>query len=293
MPFHSSPFPVSARQIPFTSHASPPQPAPHRHVPAEAKVSDTQRSAPHYYASSWRGSPPDMRRNAFEGLVTGAWHDRAPRETRLRPDYSGLVTLYDPSLSSLVEARYGKDRLHLRLEGISALDTDQVRDELRTVFTRERDGGSGIDRGSIVRVVTERYAGRLEHLRFLLSSNTSSVDPLERATVAREQLFAMLAPYITTTDIPKRLLPSANLKLGSTCRAALRRDADVAHHIPPGMLTRQSSTRSMKYVGETADEVGATGAFEMSVCGASPVAVLGRFVMFHRGRLHMEMTHMI
>ncbi|KAH9010309.1 hypothetical protein EDB85DRAFT_2298012 [Lactarius pseudohatsudake] len=85
----------------------------------------------------------------------------------VRPDYSGLVTFYDPSLSSLVEARYGKDRLHLHLEGISALDTEQVRDELRTVLTHERDGGRGIDWGSIVRVVTERYAGRLEHLRFL------------------------------------------------------------------------------------------------------------------------------
>ncbi|KAH9028931.1 hypothetical protein EDB84DRAFT_256023 [Lactarius hengduanensis] len=123
----------------------------------------------------WRGSPPDMRRNGFEAFVTGTWHDRAPGETRVLPDYSGLVTFYDPSLSSLVEARHGKDRLHLRLEGISALDTEQVRDELRTVLTRERDGGSGIDWGSIVRVVTERYAGRLEYLRFLLSPNTTTL----------------------------------------------------------------------------------------------------------------------
>ncbi|KAH9027491.1 hypothetical protein EDB83DRAFT_2678711 [Lactarius deliciosus] len=162
--------------------------------------------------------------DAFEALDTGTWHDRAPGETRVRPDYSGLVTFYDTSLTSLVESRHGKDRLHLRLEGISVLDSERVRAELQTVLAREQDGRSGI-----VRVVTERYAGRLKHLRFLLSSNTSNVDLLERAAVAREQLFIMLLPYITTTDIPKRLLPSANLKLGSTCRAALRRDADVAH----------------------------------------------------------------
>ncbi|KAH9177288.1 hypothetical protein EDB89DRAFT_2064899 [Lactarius sanguifluus] len=96
--------------------------------------------------------PQTCAANAFEALVTGSWHDRAPGK------------------HALVEARYG-------------------RDELQTVLTRERDGGSGIDWGSIVRVVTERYGGRLEHLRFLLSSNTSSADPLERAAVAREQLF--------------------------------------------------------------------------------------------------------
>ena len=74
----------------------------------------------------------------------------------MRPDYSGLVTFYDSSLSSLVEARYGKDRLHLSFEGISALDFERLRAELQTVLTREQDGGSGNDWGSIVRVVMER-----------------------------------------------------------------------------------------------------------------------------------------
>src|SRR6266702_1330120 len=145
--------------------------------------------------SGWRGSPLSLRRSFFEAFVTGSWHDRAPGETRVRPDYSGLVTFYDHSLSSLVEARYGKDRLHLRLEGISALDSKSVRAELETVLTREQDGGSGIDWGSIVRVVTERYADRLEYLCFLFSPNTTTfTDALERATVAREQLLGMLAP---------------------------------------------------------------------------------------------------
>ncbi|KAH9177290.1 hypothetical protein EDB89DRAFT_1533470 [Lactarius sanguifluus] len=161
--------------------------------------------------SGWRGSPPDMRRNVFEAYISGTWHNRAPGETRVRPDYSGLVTFYDPSLSSLVEARYGKDRSHLRLDGISTLDSERVRAELQTVLTRKQGGGSGIDWGSIARVVTERYAGRLEYLRFLLSSNTSSADPLERAAVAREQLFVMLAPYITSTDVPRQLPASADL----------------------------------------------------------------------------------
>ncbi|KAH8977204.1 hypothetical protein EDB86DRAFT_2863081 [Lactarius hatsudake] len=190
--------------------------------------------------SGWRGSPPDMRRNFFEAFFAGTWHDRAPGETRLRPDYSGLVTFYDHSLSSLVEARYGKDRLHLRLEGISALDTEKVRDELRTVLTRERDGGSGIDWGSIVRVVTERYAGRLEYLRLLLSPNmTTFADALERAAVAREQLLVMLAPYITTTDVPQQMPPSANLSW--VAPVAQRCATTQTSLIPVDILTPQEA----------------------------------------------------
>ncbi len=190
--------------------------------------------------SGWRGTPLSLRRIVFEAFRAGSWHDRAPGETRVRPDYSGLVTFYDPSLSSLVEARYGKDRLHLRLEGISALDSDRVRAELETVLTREQDVGSGIDWGSIVRVVTERYADRLEYLRFLLSPNTTTfTDALERAAVTRAQLLVMLTPYITTANVPKRLPASANLSWATP--VALRCATTQTSHIPLGMLTPQEA----------------------------------------------------
>ncbi len=232
--------------------------------------------------SGWRGSPLSMRRTVFEAYRSGSWHDRAPGETRVRPDYSGLVTFYDPSLSSLVEARYGKDRLHLRLEGISVLDSDRIRAELKAVLTREQDGGSGIDWGSIVRVVTERYAGRLEYLRFLLSPNTTTfTDALERAAVAREQLLVMLAPYITTANVPKRLPASANLSW--VVPVAQRCATTQTSHIPLGMLTPQEARiyaaventlqeicRRLVLVWveffdvEAADEARATGATEVA-----------------------------
>ncbi|KAH9028926.1 hypothetical protein EDB84DRAFT_255892 [Lactarius hengduanensis] len=219
--------------------------------------------------------------SVFEAYISGTWHDRAPGETRVRPDYSGLVTFYDPSLSSLVEARYGKDRSHLRLDGISALDSERVRAELQTVLTRKQRGGSGIDWGSIARVVTERYAGRLEYLRFLLSSNTSSADPLERAAVAREQLFVMLAPYITSTDVPKQLPASADLTWAAP---VARRCATIQTSlIPLGTLTPQEARIHaaventlheicrrlvLEWVEffdvEAADEAGATEAIEVA-----------------------------
>jgi hypothetical protein len=189
--------------------------------------------------SGWRGSLSSDRRVILEAYHTGSWHDHAPGETRVRLDYSGLVTFYDPSLSSLVESRYGKDRLHLRLEGISVLDSERVRAELQAVLAREQDRGSGLDWGSITRVVMERYADRLEYLRSLLSSNTTFADALERATVARAQLLIMLAPYITTTDVPKWLPASADLSWAAP--VMLRCATTQTSHIPLGALTPQEA----------------------------------------------------
>ncbi|KAF8259925.1 hypothetical protein EI94DRAFT_1750092 [Lactarius quietus] len=190
--------------------------------------------------SGWRGSPPEIIRSAFEGFLTGSWHNHAPGETRVHPDYAGLVTFYDTSLSSLVEARYGKDRLHLRLEGISVVDSERVRAELRTVLTREKDQGSGIDWGSISRVVVERYGGRLEYLRFLLSPNTTtSGDALDQATIARAQLLVILAPYITTADVPKQLPPSTNISWAAPI--AQRCATTQTSQIPLAILTPQEA----------------------------------------------------
>ena len=184
--------------------------------------------------SGWRGPSLTMSRGILEGFLAGSRHDRAPGEIRVRADYAGLVTFYDTSLTSLVEARYGKDNLHLRLEGISALDSERVRAELETVLTREQDGRSGIDWGSIMRVITDRYADRLEYLRFLLSPNPSASNALERTVATREQLLVMLAPYITTVDVPRRLPPSANFSWAAPI--ALR---CATTHIPLDLLTPQ------------------------------------------------------
>ena len=71
----------------------------------------------------------------------GSWHDRAPGETRVSLDYSGIVTFYDTSLSSLVEAWCGEDRLHLRLEGTSAVDPERVRAKLQVCFRASKTEG--------------------------------------------------------------------------------------------------------------------------------------------------------
>ena len=188
--------------------------------------------------SGWQGSPMDLVRSIFEALLTGNWYDEAPGEIRVHPDYAGFVTFYDTSLTSLVEARHGKDRLHLRLEGISALDSERVRAELQTVLTREVYRGSGVDWGSITRVVMKRYASRLEYLHFLLSPHTTTFeDPLKRAAAARAELFVMLAQYLTTADTPNQLPPSADLSW--VAPIAQRCATTQTSHIPLGILTPQ------------------------------------------------------
>jgi len=188
--------------------------------------------------SGWHGSLPNIRRSFLEAHLAGSRHNHAPGETRVHLDYAGLVTFYDTSLSSLVEARYGKDRSHTRLEGISVLDSERVRAEIQAVLTREQGRGSGIDWGSIARIVMERYAGRLEYLRWLLSSDTFG-DESERAVVARAQLLVMLAPYITTADIPKQLPPSTNLSWAAPI--AQRCATTQTSHIPLSILTPQEA----------------------------------------------------
>ena len=191
----------------------------------------------------WRGSLPNFTLTRFESRVAGGWHDFAPGETRVQLDYTGLVTFYDPTLSSLIEARQGKDRLYHRLEGISAVDTARVHAELRSVLTRKQGSNgngsrSSVDWRSIAHVVVERYADRLEYLRFLLSPNTTFTDAAEQAFAARAHLLVMLGPYITTVDVPPASVPaSAN---ASWLAPVVHRCATTqTSHIPLGMLTPQ------------------------------------------------------
>ena len=195
----------------------------------------------------WRGSFLNDIFSRFEAHVAGGWHDLAPGETRVQLDYTGLVTFYDPTLSSLVDARHGKDRIHHRLEKISATDAARVHAELRSVLTRKQGSGSNVDWRSIARVVVERYADRLEYLRFLLSSNATVTftDAAEQAFVVRGRLLVMLGPYITTVDVPQQQQQqqqqqqSASANVSWLAPVVRRCATTLTSRIPLGMLTPQ------------------------------------------------------
>ena len=132
--------------------------------------------------------------------------------------------------------------MHHRLEKISTADAARVHAELRSVLTRKQGSGSGVDWGSIARVVVERYADRLEYLRFLLSSiaSVTFTDAAEHSFVVRTQLLVMLGPYITTVDVPQQQQPlSASANLSWLAPVVRRCATTLTSRIPLGLLTPQ------------------------------------------------------
>ncbi|KAI0043674.1 hypothetical protein FA95DRAFT_1628815 [Auriscalpium vulgare] len=182
----------------------PPPPPPHDIIPHRAApfvAPPTRRPFPQPDPPpNWKGSLPDAGSITFEALVAGSWHNTAPGETRVRVDYARVVSFYDPALSSLVEARRGLPRAGHHLGNLSTADSQKVRAELAEVFAR-RGGGSGVDWGSVTRVVVERYADRLELLRYLLAP-ARYPNATEQAALVRKQLLTALAPYITVDTVP-------------------------------------------------------------------------------------------
>ncbi|KAI0060140.1 hypothetical protein BV25DRAFT_1918007 [Artomyces pyxidatus] len=149
--------------------------------------------------AGWKGSLPTQSFRGIEVLIAGSWHNQSPGETRVRIDYSSIVSFYNPSLTSLVEARRGLSRPSHRLANISKSDLVSVQQELTEVFGRQVKG-SGIDWRSITHVVIERYSERLELLQHLLHPSTYT-NVTEQAAAVRIQILTMLAPYITTEAV--------------------------------------------------------------------------------------------
>ena len=149
----------------------------------------------------WRGKVPSGVASSFAALNSGMWHNRSPGETRVKIDYSRVLSFFDPALFSLVGSRVGKPRGQFRLNGISEADSQYVRDQLTDIFTREGHG-SGIDWGSLTQVVVDRYGGRLELLQHILQNPESKRNVTERVAEARSQVLIMLTPYMLVSAIP-------------------------------------------------------------------------------------------
>ena len=149
----------------------------------------------------WRGRIRSRISTSFEAFNSGMWHNRSPGETRIKIDYSRVVSFFDPALSSLVDSRAGKPREEFRLDKISEGDTKYVLDQLTDTFTRDGQG-SGIDWGSVTQVIVDRYAGRLELLQHILQNPKSKRNVTEQVAEARSQVLIMLSPYMLASAIP-------------------------------------------------------------------------------------------
>ena len=159
------------------------------------------QSPPPVVPPGWRGSIRSGVSSSFEAINSGMWHNRLPGETRIKIDYSRVVSFFDPALSSLVDARAGKPRENFSLDEISEPDSEYIRYQLTDVFTRDGQG-SGIDWGSITQVIVDRYGGHLELLQHVLRNPESKRNVTEQVAEARSQVLIMLTPYMLVSAVP-------------------------------------------------------------------------------------------
>ncbi|KAG6853285.1 hypothetical protein C0991_005507 [Blastosporella zonata] len=132
-------------------------------------------------------------------LESGSWHNYYPGDPRIKLDLSRLVSFYDTELvPSLVSPRLNQTRFAHRLENISSRDVHAVMRNIEGMLTNP-SLSSGIDWRGLFRVITLRYADRLEVIQHHLNSSepeTASRTPLKIANLIIHELRMMLAPYI-------------------------------------------------------------------------------------------------
>ncbi|KIK89942.1 hypothetical protein PAXRUDRAFT_152067 [Paxillus rubicundulus Ve08.2h10] len=138
-----------------------------------------------------------------EAMYAGSWHYHFPGEIRVQLDLAGLVSFYDTELvPSLVPIRIGQERWDHRVQNTSSEDITAVKERLAEALTRPEGFSSGIDWMTLVRVIVDRYAGRLELIQYLLSTPATDSDVLDLARKIQVQLRVMLTPYILHSAVP-------------------------------------------------------------------------------------------
>ncbi|KAF7298323.1 hypothetical protein MKEN_01356900 [Mycena kentingensis (nom. inval.)] len=136
-----------------------------------------------------------------EDIYSGSWHNRYPGDRRIQLDLTSLVSFYDTALvPSLVPARFGKARLQHRLLGIAPEDVRAVMQRLEASYASPPPATSGIDWETLVRVIVDRFADRLEIVQYILDGASSSSETAKRAM---RQLHIMLTPYLLHSAVPE------------------------------------------------------------------------------------------
>ncbi|KDQ62996.1 hypothetical protein JAAARDRAFT_168385 [Jaapia argillacea MUCL 33604] len=144
-------------------------------------------------------------RSLFEVINAGSWHNDLPGESRIKVDYSGLVTFYDlDRYPSLVEARSGleTDRIRHRMGLAAKQEREGVKERIEDILKR-KGKGSGVDWRTLLNVLVERFAGRFELMDYVLDPEQSHFDnETVRLDRAKAQLAVMLTPYFVVDAVP-------------------------------------------------------------------------------------------
>lgn len=159
----------------------------------------------------WTGKQRTLFDFPLESVRAGLWHRRSPGETRVQLDYSGVVSAYNEVYTSLVESRRGLLRIKHRLGGISAQDRDRLQAEAHEVLTRKRSSAR-VNWSSLFQGVQDRYADRLEDLRYIL--RRSDIPPPHIVATVRHKVLVMLTPYMVLPQARSSSVPNEQAVMG-------------------------------------------------------------------------------
>ena len=139
-------------------------------------------------------------------IQAGSWANRFPGNPRVKLDYSRFISFYDEGMfPSLHANRTGLERWDHRLQAISKEDVETLFATLDNIFsTDSMDPRSRIDWQTLLHVVTDRYAERLELLAYLLNCTISDTPPDKVLQKAHRYVSSMLMPYTLYDVVPPR-----------------------------------------------------------------------------------------
>ncbi|KAG1903012.1 uncharacterized protein F5891DRAFT_1185661 [Suillus fuscotomentosus] len=194
---------------------------------------------------------------AFELMHATSWRENYPGETRIILDFSGLVSFYDTSLvPSLVPRRVGLERWDHRVGGISSEDIEHVRDRLDQVLTRSPVTTSGIDWKTVLRVVVDRYASRLDFMQHLLNMTLDDRSIFDHAQQIQRRLRTVLLPYTVFSALPPNTSVTANTT--NVWAAPVFRECATSHTasiVARGTTLMPSERLLLQAVQETTHEI--------------------------------------
>ena len=103
---------------------------------------------------------------------------------------------------SLTDARFSQEQWEHRLQGLVAPDLKSFQTRIQEVASQD-ELGSGVDWRTLIHVVVDRYAERLEILQYLLNTTSAT----EHVRQIQRQLRTMLVLYILYTSTCTSTLP--------------------------------------------------------------------------------------
>lgn len=196
--------------------------------------------------------PPSQQQQARDDrlwawLQSAAWHYQAPGEARVHLSLAGMVTFYDPNITSLLAARRDHpEMVEHRLVGVAKGEAEWIRDRAVEAIRETAEGrGSGVNWQRLALGIKDRYLGRISALDLTLAKALQKGPNRTRVVEdVRTQTFMTMLPFIDLS--PSKSRKEAERTARDRCRSSwtamvpegsLTREETVLFHAIDGVLT--------------------------------------------------------